>query len=99
MKKWEEAEMVCVSTANKIVDSLKEVDFSDLKLPMIVIYEKPLDFPDKYIARVFECEKPTNTLIIRDSLQECRDDITAAGFLVGMERSENDALSVVETWR
>lgn len=83
---------------NKNVVSMKNVDFSEMKLPMIVVFEKPLDFPNKYIARVFECEKPTNVIIIRDSLQEIRDDITAAGFFVCMGRTEKDALSIVETW-
>lgn len=96
MKKWEEA--VIIPLENKVVESIREVDFTDMKMPMIVVYEKPLDFPDKYIARVFECEKPTNVIIIRDSLQECRDDITVAGFLVCLERSDDDVLSVVETW-
>lgn len=98
MKKWENAEMICISGSNRVVRSMKEVDFSELKMPMIVVFEKPVDFPDKYIARVFECEQPTNTLIIRDSLQECREDITAAGFLACLERTDEDALAIVETW-
>lgn len=83
---------------SKNVISFGNVDFSGIKIPMIVVYERPSDFPDKYIARVFDCEIPTDVIIVRDSLQEIRDDITAAGFMVCMERSQEDALSVVETW-
>ena len=83
---------------NKKVYSLKEVDFSNLDIPMAVVFEKPADFPDKYIVRIFDCNIPTNILIIRDSLEECREDITAAGFLACLERDSRDALSIVETW-
>lgn len=83
---------------SKNVISFRNVDFSGLKIPMIVVYERPRDFPDKYIARVFNCEIPTDVIIVRDSLQEIRDDITAAGFMVCLERSQEDVLSVVETW-
>lgn len=81
-----------------IVNSLREVDFTGMKMPIITIYEKPIDYPDGYIARVFELEKPTNTLIHKSSLEECRADIKAAGFKICVPRSENDVLSVVESW-
>lgn len=80
------------------VNSLREVDFTGMKMPIITIYEKPLDYPSSYIARVFELEKPTNTLICKNSLEECRADIKAAGFKICVPRSENDVLSVVESW-
>ena len=100
MRKWKDAEMKQVHpiAVNKVVNTMKEVDFEGMKLPMVAVYEKPLDFPDKYIARVFDCEKPTNVIIIRDSLEECREDITAAGFLVCLERSPSDVISIVEIW-
>ena len=62
---------------NKMVESMSQVDFSDLKCPMITIYEKPLDFPNAFIARVWDGNGPkvTNTIIMRFSLQECREDI------------------------
>lgn len=37
---------------NKKVDSLNLVDLSDMKFPIVVVYNRPLDFPDKIIARV-----------------------------------------------
>lgn len=81
-----------------IVNSLREVDFTGMKMPIITIYEKPIDYPDGCIARVFELEKPTNTLIYKRSIEECRADIKSAGFKICVPRSENDVLSVVELW-
>jgi hypothetical protein len=37
---------------NIFMDSFYETDFSDLKMPAIMVYKNPLDFPDKYVARL-----------------------------------------------
>ena len=37
-----------------IVDSLKYVDLSGLAVPMAVIYDHPVDVPDKYVVRIWE---------------------------------------------
>lgn len=83
---------------NKIVSTLKEVDLKEIDVPIIVVYKRSEDFPYNYVARLFSLNKPTNVLIVRDSLKECREDITAAGFLVCMGKDEEDVRSVVETW-
>lgn len=85
---------------NKMVESMSQVDFSGLKLPLITIYEKPLDFPNAFVARVWDGEGPkaTNTIIMRFSLEECREDIQAAGFTVKFPRAEGDEPHIVETW-
>lgn len=85
---------------NKIVDSLCQVDFSELKFPLVTIYEKPLDFPDDFVARVWEGKgaKPTNIMIRRFTVQEVREDIMAAGFTTVFARTEDDDPYIVETW-
>lgn len=35
----------------KRVESIREVDFSGLKVPFVAVYGHPDDFPDKYVAR------------------------------------------------
>lgn len=86
--------------SNKIVESMGKVDFSGLKLPLVTIYEKPTDFPDVFVARIWDGvgAKPTNTIITRHSLQEIREDIKAAGFTVRFPRAEDDEPHIVETW-
>lgn len=85
---------------NVIVESLQQVDFSELDLPLVTIYEKPLDFPDAFVARVWDGKgpKPTNTMIKRNTIQEIREDIMAAGFETVFPRAEGDELHIVETW-
>lgn len=85
---------------NKIVESLCQVDYSALVFPLVTIYERPLDFPDAIIARVWEGKgaKPTNTMIKRSTVQEIREDIRAAGFTTVFHRAEDDDPYIVETW-
>lgn len=87
---------------SKIVDSMIQVDFSEMKFPIITVYEKPLDYPDDYVARVWEIQgsrpKPTNIAITRNSIQEIREDIMAAGFGIRIPRAEDDDPHIVETW-
>lgn len=85
---------------NKIVKSLCQVDFSELAFPLVTIYEKPLDFPDAFVARIWDGKgvKPTAVMIKRDSLQKIREDIMAAGFATCFIRAEDDDPCIVETW-
>lgn len=85
---------------NKIVESLCQVDFSELNFPMATIYEKPLDFPNEFVARVWDGKgaKPTNIIIKRATVQEIREDIRAAGFTTVFARTEDDDPNIVEIW-
>ena len=82
------------------MESMRQVDFSDLRFPLIAVYKKPKDYPDAYVARVWEGARnlPTNTLIKRETLQEIRKDIKAAGFTTRLTRTEGEDPVIVETW-
>lgn len=84
----------------KRVKSFRQVDFSDIKAPMIVIYNSPSDYPGKYIARVWEAAIPaaTNCIQIWDDLEERRMDIWAAGFIARFPRAAGDDPVIVESW-
>lgn len=85
---------------NKIAGSLCQADFSELTFPLVTVYEKPLDFPDAFVARVWDGKgaAPTNVMIKRSTLQEIREDIMAAGFRTKFIRTEDDDPHIVETW-
>lgn len=82
------------------MESMRQVDFLDLRFPLIAVYKKPKDYPDAYVARVWEGARnlPTNTLIKRETLQEIRKDIKAAGFTIRLTRTEGEDPVIVETW-
>lgn len=85
----------------KIVDDLSQVDFTDIKVPMAVIYKNSSDVPGKYVVRLWEAAtgQPTNTEIRKDSLWECRAAIMKGGNMsVRFERAPHDDQAIVESW-
>lgn len=86
-----------------VVPSIGNVDFSEMIMPMITVYDHPKDYPDTYVARIWEIGKagkngPTNIAVTRSSLQELRDDIVKNGFVVGFARDVQDDFHIVESW-
>ena len=67
---------------------------------MAVIYRKPKEYPDKYVVRIFDGKtgKPTNATILRNTLEECREDIKASGYSACFLRSIYDDPIIVESW-
>lgn len=76
----------------KRVPTLNLVDYSDIKVPLVVIYDSPKDFPGKVVARVWDGEKnrPTNVY--------CEDDVMSAGFIFKFPRTPEDDACIVETY-
>ena len=85
-----------------IVNSFLDVDISDLLLLGVVIYKCPEDMPHyEYVCRLREITKdlPTNIVIVRNSLEECREDIMIAfPFMTVFPRDKKDLPAIVETW-
>ena len=65
-------------------------------LPMWMIYDRPKDHPDGFIARRFESIMPTGDTLAGE-LEELRSTFEAAG-LFRLPRSEDDEPQIVETW-
>lgn len=82
----------------KRVESIKEVDFSGLKVPFIAVYQRPEDFPEKCVARIYELDKPTDTIIVKDTLKEIEIDIQENTGMVFMPRKAEDVRSLVGVW-
>ena len=83
---------------DKKVNSIKEVDLSGLKMPMAAVYQNPLDYPDKVVARIFDMDKPTDTVIVKESLEEIQKDIKENTSLIFVERGADDVKSLVGVW-
>jgi hypothetical protein len=72
-------------------------------LAIWTVYERPLDYPDKFVARLFEIEgegaKPTANIIITPDLQTLREILTLELHLsVCLPRHESDDPQIVECW-
>lgn len=66
------------------------------RFPLICIYNSPEDYPGKYVARLWDGDKPTTLVAIADSLEEIRE--TKPPEMMIMDRMPNDDLVIVETW-
>ena len=81
------------------VKSFFEVDASDLKQMIICVYKGPEDYPDKCVARIFDGTKPTNIVIIRESVEEIREDIMKSfPDKIPFARCKKDCKSIIDSW-
>jgi hypothetical protein len=70
--------------------------FFDLRCPVIVIYQSPSDFPGKYVARLWDLNKPTKLAVVRDTLDEIRQAIPDR--FTRLAPSPKDDLVIEEIW-
>lgn len=78
-----------------ILNSIREVDLSVLKFPQVAVYNKPEDYPDKAVARVFDNGQPTNVAMVADAPETLKEDISKYTNLVWCPRGKEDVLSLV----
>lgn len=79
------------------VIQLQHVCVEQGMLALWTIYDHPTDHPDRFVARMFVLDKPTEHLLSSTSLDLLRDVFDRAG-LVCMTRAEDDDRKIVETW-
>jgi hypothetical protein len=69
---------------------------------MWTIYDHPSDFPDKYVARLFEVDaggpRPTDNFIAVSDVEELRQMFLEHFALTCISRSPEDDPKIVETW-
>lgn len=78
------------------VETFKGMSFEGMLLPMIAVYDSPLDMPYKFVARLLDLNHPTSYCVIRDSLKEIKEILPESSFLMG--RSPQDEPHIVGTW-
>ena len=66
------------------------------RMPIIAIYEHPMDYPDKYVARVFNIDRPTFIAVTADTLEEIRGCVPEE--MHWFPRSGTDNPAIVEYW-
>lgn len=79
-----------------ILKNFNNVDFSEIKAAMIVIYDHPKDYPNSYVARIWDMNKPTNVAVINERLDLLRNLIPKD--MGCIERFETDDPCLLEIW-
>jgi hypothetical protein len=70
------------------------------KLPMFVVYDRPSDFPEHVVARMWTTlpeAKPIHFVMRASNIERVRDVLEACG-LVHLDRSPEDDPRILETW-
>ncbi len=66
-------------------------------MPIITVFKSPTDYPDKYVARVFDLDRPTHLAAVADTYEELLEAIPTRQ-MVRLERNPKDDPAIVETW-
>lgn len=85
-------------TLQRVAESIREVDFSGLKVPFVAVYGHPDDFPDKYVARIYELDRATDTIMVKETLEEITADIKEHTAMTFIPRGTADVPSLVGVW-
>ena len=67
-----------------------------LKMPIVVIYYSPADYPGQFIARLFDLEQATKYIMQAEQINDIRERLPA--HLTRAPRAQEDAAAIVETW-
>lgn len=60
------------------------------------VYDSPIDLPERFVARKWLLDQPTNELLQDKTLDGLRQKLPRG--LVRLERSQHDDPKIVETW-
>ena len=60
--------------------------------------EHPDDFPEKCVARVFDLDKPTDVVLIRDTMEELQENIRNHTSKMFRPRDAEDVPALVGVW-
>jgi hypothetical protein len=74
----------------------EDINLGLYQVPIITVYKQPKDYPENYVARLFNLQQPTEYVMVKDSLEAIREGIPNRFFRLG--RFENDDPNIVEIY-
>jgi predicted RNase H-like HicB family nuclease len=88
--------------ADRIINDINSLDISDLKIPMLVVYNQTtIEYSGQFVARIFEAKipAPTDCVLVANTYEELRQHIDSSyRFTHRMERNKDDVQEIVEVW-
>jgi hypothetical protein len=71
-------------------------------LAIWTVYDHPLDYPDKFVARRFDVDasgpRPSASVIVASDLETLRNILAFEMHLTCLSRNEEDEPQIVESW-
>ena len=80
----------------QVIPTFNEFNFSSFKMPMIVVYDHPIDCPAYFVARLFDFEKRTKYAIVANNLDELQENIPQ--HFAKLNRQNDDDPAILEVW-
>lgn len=79
-----------------ILKSFTNIDFTEIKAAMIVIYYHPKDYHNSYVARIWDMDRPTNVVVVNECINNLRSLIPKG--MGCINRFETDDPCMLEIW-
>lgn len=83
---------------DRIVKSIREIDFRGLRMPILAVYDSPEDYPGKVVARLYDLDRPTEIVLIGLERKEIQAEIKNNTGMVFLLRGAEDVRSLVGVW-
>jgi hypothetical protein len=68
----------------------------ECRLPLVTIFYSPEDYPDMWVARLFDIEKPTKYFALANSYRDIKT--FKPQHMDVIQRDRRDVSSIVEVW-
>lgn len=79
-----------------MTQAMPDVPDEQESLAVWVVYDSPIDFPGRFVARKWLNNTPTNDLLQATTLDELRNKLPDG--LYRLDRDESDDSRIVESW-
>lgn len=83
---------------DKRAENICEIDFSGLELPFIAVYKSPKDYPGKYVARVYDRNRPTDVVMVKEKYEEIVAEMQKDTGMVYLEPGADDDPCLLGVW-
>lgn len=77
------------------IKTFKDFDLSIFGRPQVAVFDKPEDYQDKAVARVFDNGKETNVIMLAENPNDLRWDIRKHTNLIWCPRGKEDVQALV----
>lgn len=67
-------------------------------MPFVAVYRSPEDFPGECVARIYELDRPTDTIMVRRTFAEIQGDIREHTDKTFIPREKEDVPSLAGVW-
>ena len=72
------------------IKTMKGFDLSIFEFPQVAVFDKPEDYPENAVARIFDNGRPTNVIMLADKVNDLRWDIRKHTHLGWCPRGKED---------